>query len=222
MTTSSSENATHTVTSLVEALPFLRSAPYRLTHLATGTSVFTEGSGCGKIGFVQRGVVRVFKLSETGREITLYRISAGESCILSMSCALSHPIHQASAVVEEDAELLTLTTADFQLLVEHSHEARNYLFSQFASRLTDIMMLIEEVVFRRMDERLAHVLLELSVRLRTTTIPITHEALATELGTAREVVSRTLKEFERAGLVKLSRGTVSVLNKTALLHFVRR
>lgn len=145
-------------TQLINALPFLRSAPYTVHSLPAGTPVFTEGVDCGKIGFVQRGIVRVFKMSETGREITLYRIEAGESCILSMSCALSNPIHQASAVVEEDAELLTLTTHDFQHLVEKSHEARNYLFSQFATRLTDVMLLVEEIVFKRMDERLAALL----------------------------------------------------------------
>jgi CRP/FNR family transcriptional regulator len=122
--------------------------------------------------------------------------------------------------VEEDATLLTLTTEDFQRLVERSHEARNYLFSQFASRLTDVMLLIEEVVFRRMDERLAERLAAMSEY--TPLIEKTHEELAAELGTAREVVSRTLKEFERAGFVQLSRGAVAVIDRKGLLHFAKR
>ncbi|MFY8000642.1 MAG: Crp/Fnr family transcriptional regulator [Candidatus Kapaibacteriota bacterium] len=207
------------VSQLINALPFLRSAPYAITSLPSGTPVFTEGAGCGKIGFVQRGTVRVFKMSETGREITLYRIEAGDSCILSMSCALSNPIHQASAVVEEDAELLTLTTRDFQNLIEQSHEARNYLFHQFATRLTDVMLLVEEVVFKRMDERLAALLADLSKESQT--LSTTHEELAAELGTAREVVSRVLKDFERSGLVRLSRGSIAIPDIKALLHFVR-
>jgi len=205
---------------LFDFLPFLRSTPIMVSHVKAGTSIFTEGAGCGKIGFVESGVVRIYKLSETGREITLYRIGTGESCILSMSCALSHPIHQASAVVEEDATLLTLSTEEFQRLVERSHEARNYLFSQFASRLTDVMLLIEEVVFRRMDERLAELLVTLTKHADH--VSKTHEELAAELGTAREVVSRTLKEFEREGLVQLARGAVVVLNRNGLLHFARR
>jgi CRP/FNR family transcriptional regulator len=205
---------------LLDFLPFLRSSPVMVSEVKAGTSIFTEGSGCGKIGFVEQGVIRIFKLSETGREITLYRIGKGESCILSMSCALSHPIHQANAVVEEDATLLTLTTEDFQRLVERSHEARNYLFSQFASRLTDVMLLIEEIVFRRMDERLAERLAAMTQH--TPLVEKTHEELAAELGTAREVVSRTLKEFERAGFVQLSRGAVVVIDRKGLVHFAKR
>ncbi|MCU0424056.1 MAG: Crp/Fnr family transcriptional regulator [Candidatus Kapabacteria bacterium] len=208
------------MTTLIQHLPFLRHSSAVLTPLPAGTPVFTEGSGCGKIGFVQSGVIRVFKLSETGREITLYRLEAGESCILSMSCALSNPIHQASAVVEEDAEVLILTTSDFQHLIEKSHEARNYVFGQFASRLTDVMIVVEEVVFKRMDERLASLLAEFASTQAT--ITKTHEELAVELGTAREVVSRTLKEFERQDLVRLGRGTITVPDKKALLHSVRR
>lgn len=205
---------------IIEKLPFLRHSPTHLSSLSAGTPVFTEGSGCGKIGFVQSGVIRVFKLSETGREITLYRLEAGESCILSMSCALANPIHQASAVVEEEAEVITLTTNDFQALIDRSHEARNYLFSQFATRLSDVMLLIEEVVFKRMDERLAALLVEFAHSSEV--ITTTHEELAIELGTAREVISRTLKEFERQDLVRLSRGTITLPNKKALLQSVRR
>lgn len=205
---------------IIEKLPFLRHSPIHLSSLPAGTPVFTEGSGCGKIGFVQSGVIRVFKLSETGREITLYRIEAGESCILSMSCALSNPIHQASAIVEEDANVLILSTGDFQELIEKSHEARNYVFSQFASRLTNVMMVIEEVVFKRMDERLAGLLAELAPP--HSVITKTHEELAVELGTAREVISRTLKEFERQNLVRLGRGTITIPDLKALLHRVRR
>ncbi|MCS6807979.1 MAG: Crp/Fnr family transcriptional regulator [Bacteroidota bacterium] len=202
--------------SIIDQLPFLRLIPTTVSLLPAGTPVFTEGSNCGKIGFVQRGVIRVFKLSETGREITLYRLYAGESCVLSMSCALSHPIHQASAVVEEEAEILTTTIHDFQLLMERSHEARNYVFSQFASRLTDIMLLVEEVVFQRVDVRLAALLADLA--RHSSVIAKTHQELAIELGTAREVVSRILKDFEHRGLVRLSRGTITVAQPRKLLQ----
>jgi len=206
----------NTVSNLLDYLPFLRLVTVTKTQLSAGTEVFTEGAGCGKIGFLDAGVVRVYKLSQTGREITLYRLGTGESCILSMSCALSNPIHQASAVVEEDATLLTLSVADFQHLVERSHEARNYVFTQFALRLSDVMLLVEEVVFRRMDERLAELLHSLT--RHTTLLHKTHEELAAELGTAREVVSRTLKEFERNGWVHLSRGTIAVVQRNQLLR----
>jgi CRP/FNR family transcriptional regulator, anaerobic regulatory protein len=205
---------------LPEIFEFLRTASVSTAVLPKGTPVFTEGQGCGRIGFLLAGVVRVFKLSETGREITLYRIERGASCILSMSCALSHPIHQASAVVEEEAEIVMLTTGDFRELVRQSTQAREYVFTQFAERLTDLMLLIEEIVFRRMDERLASVLAAHAAKHRQR-LEITHEALATELGTAREVVSRILKEFEREGFVQLGRGTIDILQPQAIERFSR-
>ena len=202
--------------SLLDALPFLREIPCSRLDMPEGTAVFTEGEGCGRIGFLESGVVRVFKLAESGREITLYRIGAGESCILSMSCALSNPIHQASAVVERDARVLAVGVRDFQTLMERSHAARDYVFGQLASRLTAVMLLVEEIIFHKVDVRLARILFDHAAQHRSAPLRRTHEELAVELGTAREVISRILKDFERTGAVQLSRGMLTVFNPRLL------
>ncbi len=204
-------------TSLPQIFSFLASVPTHRMLLPKGTYVFRENEGCGRIGFVLSGSIRVVKEHDTGRTITLYRIGPGDSCILSMSCALSNPIHQASAIVEEDAEVLTVSTDDFRRLVERSSEARDYVFSIFATRLTDVMLLIEEVVFHRMDQRLASILIENAARHHTDTIHATHEQLAEEAGTAREVVTRLLRDFAARGWVEVHRGSVKITDRKGLL-----
>jgi CRP/FNR family transcriptional regulator len=185
--------------------------------MPAGTYVFRENEGCGRIGFIVSGSIRVFKEHDSGKSITLYRIGPGDTCILSMSCALSNPIHQASAIVEEDATVLTISTEDFRGLMDSSNEARDYVFSMFATRLTDVMILLEEIVFRRMDERLAGILIDHAARHHTLTINATHEKLAEEAGTAREVVTRILRDFAARGWVELQRGSITITDRKGLL-----
>lgn len=198
-----------------EEFYFLREVEHSVISMKKGEKVFTEGEGCGRLGFIISGIIKVFKDSPSGRSMTLYRIGRGESCMLSMSCALSNPIHQASAMVEEDAWVITLRPDIFRKLMTDSEIARNYVFTQFALRMTDNMVLIEEVVFKRMDQRLADTLIERSQSGREI-IKMTHEELATELGTAREVISRLLKELELSGLVRLQRGSIEIVDLKAL------
>ena len=196
---------------------FLDGVATHRMKLEKGTYVFREHEGCGRIGFVLSGSIRVVKEHDSGRNITLYRIGPGDSCILSMSCALSNPIHQASAIVEENAEVLSVSTEDFRTLIERSHDARDYVFSIFATRLTDVMLLVEEIVFHRMDQRLAGILIENSARHHTDTVVATHEQLAEEAGTAREVVTRILRDFSARGLVEVHRGSVKITDRKGLL-----
>ncbi|MCX6141049.1 MAG: Crp/Fnr family transcriptional regulator [Candidatus Kapabacteria bacterium] len=196
---------------------FLKDVPTESQTLEKGTYVFRENEGCGRIGFVLSGSIRVVKEHTSGKNITLYRIGPGDSCILSMSCALSNPIHQASAIVEEDAEVITVGTGDFRSLLDRSNEAREYVFGLFATRLTDVMILVEEIVFHRMDERLAAALIDNAARHHTDTVVATHEQLAEETGTAREVVTRILRDFSARGWVEIHRGSVKILDKKGLL-----
>ncbi len=204
-----------------EIFEFLSDTPYTVITMPKDSYVFREHEGCGRIGFVLDGSIKVFKEHPSGRSITLYRLGTGDSCILSMSCAMSNPIHQASAIVEEDAQVVTVTTADFHTLMERSSAAREYVFGLFAERLTDVLLLLEEVVFQRMDERLAAILLENAARHQDDTVIATHEELAEEAGTAREVVTRVLKEFSTNGWVEVGRGKVKILDRKGLSH-VRR
>ena len=197
-------------------LSFLNDTPHTVQLMDKGSYMFRENEGCGRIGFVVEGSVKVLKEHQSGRAITLYRLSPGDSCILSMSCAMSNPIHQASAIVEEDATVITVTTDEFRKLMERSHDARDYVFSLFATRLTDVLMLLEEVVFQRMDERLAAILIENAARHNSDTVVATHEQLAEEAGTAREVVTRVLREFAANGWVEVGRGKVKILDRKGL------
>ena len=205
----------------LELFPFLANTPFTEMTLSKGAWMFREHEGCGRIGFVIGGSVKVFKEHPSGRSITLYRLGPGDSCILSMSCAMANPIHQASAVVEEDCRVLTVTTDHFRSLMERSSEARDYVFGLFAARLTDVLLLLEEVVFRRMDERLASILLEHAVRRGSDEIHTTHEQLAEEAGTAREVVTRVLREFVSNNLVTVGRGVVTITDRKGLARIGR-
>jgi len=197
-------------------LSFLEDTPHTVQLMDKGSYVFRENEGCGRIGFVVDGSIKVFKDHSSGRAITLYRLGPGDSCILSMSCAMSNPIHQASAIVEEDARVVTVTTDEFRKLMERSHDARDYVFGLFATRLTDVLMLLEEVVFQRMDERLAAILIENAARHQSDIVNATHEQLAEEAGTAREVVTRVLREFSANGWVEVGRGKVKILDRKGL------
>lgn len=202
------------IQALETMFPFLQGTRYTPMQFSRGNTIFNEGDECGVVGFIVRGVIKVYKLAESGREIALYRIGKGESCMLSLACALSYSTHRASAIVEEDVEIVVVPVNEFRRLLDNSSEARQFVFSLFSHRLADMLTLVEEVVFHRTDERLAELLLH---RARNAVVEATHEELAFELGSAREVVSRLLKEFEKEGSVRLGRGKI-VVEDAELLH----
>lgn len=202
-----------------DIFPFLKNYPVKIISLPKDTVLFTEGENCGIVGFVVKGKIRVYKGSETGREITLYRISQGSSCILSIACILSTPIHSASAIVEEDTVLCIVNAHDVRNLLANSDEAREFVFALFSGRLANIMTLIDDVVFQKLDKRLAKFLL--NSEKNNVVHYHSHETIAIELGTSREVITRLLKDFEQRELIKTSRGTIEILhqnNLKKLLH----
>jgi CRP/FNR family transcriptional regulator len=210
-------------------IPFFNGAPPDLqraiaaeaavVRLPAGTYFLREGDSCSNFAIVVTGRIRVFKLGETGHEITLYHVGAGEACPLNVSCILSDRPVPAMARVEEDVEAITVPAATFRRWIAESEPLRTFVFQMFSNRLGDIMSLVEEVAFRRMDQRLARRLEELFPREGKSEgiVEITHAEIASDLGTAREVVSRLLKEFERLGAIRLSRGRITLRNG-ALLH----
>ena len=162
--------------------------------------------------------MRVFKLAESGQEITLYNVGAGEACPLNVSCILSDRPVPAMARVEEDVEALVIPAEIFRRWMAQYESLRTFVFETFATRLTEMMSLVEEVAFRRMDQRLARRLQDIFLESGTprTSVETTHAELASDLGTAREVVSRLLKEFERLGAITLSRGKITLKNSALL------
>ena len=162
--------------------------------------------------------MRVFKLAESGHEITLYHVGAGEACPLNVSCILSDRPVPATAQVEEETKAVIVPAAMFRRWIAEHESLRKSVFQMFSNRLTEVMSLVEEVAFRRMDERLAHRLADLLLRDSGTQryVEITHADLAADLGTAREVVSRLLKEFERLGAIHLARGRIALRDGSVL------
>lgn len=179
--------------------------------------LFLEGDICRNIGFVGKGKIRVSKISESGREITLYHVHPGEGCVLNISCAFSGGGYPATATVEYPLEMIVFPAATFQDWMAIP-EVRSFVFELFSKRLAQVITLVEEIVFRKMDQRLAEFLAN---RFHNQGRPrrivrITQEQIASELGTAREVVNRLLKEFERVGAIQNARGMVRLENESRL------
>ena len=197
--------------------PLAQRLPHDAQHLVAGRGqmIFDVGGPCQSFVALTAGSMRVIKPGSDGHEILLYRLQPGESCILTTSCLLGRARFPARGVAESGLAGFSLSQTFFVELVEQSAAFRTFTFASFAERMTRLTELIEEVAFRRLDRRLAALLLA-----RGTAIHMTHQLLADELGSTREAISRTLEEFEAHGLVKLERGHIHVLNPGALQQIV--
>lgn len=179
------------------------------------TTFLEQGSACGGLALVLSGTARVFKLAESGRELTLYRVGAGESCILTASCVLSDSPFPAFAVSETELKVLMLPSAAVRLYMNRYESWREYVFRLLAQRMATVLAVVEEVAFARLDHRLAHYL----AAAPSTELAKTHHDIAVDLSSTREVVSRLLKDFEHRGWVELARGKVTVRQRAALEDF---
>jgi CRP/FNR family transcriptional regulator len=198
-----------------DALALAASAVRRVA-LPAGAHVFEPGQPCSAFLIMTAGRVRVQLTAESGREIVLYRIERGETCVLTTSCILGSEPYGAEAVCETAVEAIALPTATFRALLDSSAAFRDAILSAYAARVGDLVLTIEETLFQRVDARLAAFLRE---RARDGVVTMTHQALAVELGSAREVVSRILKRFERAGAIALARGAIEIRNARKLTDF---
>jgi CRP/FNR family transcriptional regulator, anaerobic regulatory protein len=179
-----------------------------------GTVVFGPGKSPDNLLLLTQGSVRVQQVSEGGREIVLYRVQAGQSCVLTTACLLAFENYAAEGIAETDIVAVTIPRPVFDDLLARSKGFRDFVFATYSRRITDLFLVIEEVAFQRVDIRLAQKLLELSDAGGL--VKTTHQKLAAELGTAREVVSRQLQEFLRRGWISQSRGAVRLLDRGEL------
>jgi CRP/FNR family transcriptional regulator len=182
----------------------------QLLQAPAGAVLFEEGKPCRGFPMVLEGCVRVARGSSGGRTLELYRVTPGEICVVSTSCLFGQVTLMAHGQTLAATELVLLSPAGFERLVRHE-SFRRFVFGTFGDRLADLMALAEAVAFQRLDQRLAQALLGHGTTLRST-----HQALADELGTVREIVSRLLSRFERAGWVGLGRERIDVLDSAAL------
>jgi CRP/FNR family transcriptional regulator len=181
-----------------------------------GELMFDENQPCRGFPMLISGSARVIKSSPSGRDLHLYQVLPGETCILTSSCLLANAPYQARGVVQEEIELVVLPPGAFKLLFAQLELFRNQVFNRFSERLTELMNLVTAVAFQKLDQRLASLL-----AAKPNPVAMTHQAIADELGSFRELVSRLLKDFEHKGWVRLERGQVVVLDAAALKKFVR-
>jgi CRP/FNR family transcriptional regulator, anaerobic regulatory protein len=175
-----------------------------------GTVLFDEHQPCQGFPLVLAGGIRVLKPAANGRELPLYRVLPGESCIITSSCLLGHRDYNARGITESETTLLLLPRPLFDQWLEQP-PFRNFVFHLFSERIAELMQLVEEVAFRKLDQRLAGLLLG-----KGRLIHATHQQLADELASVREMVSRLLKSFAEQGLVRLSREQVEILDPAGL------
>lgn len=188
----------------------LQQAP--VATLPAGTTVFSENQPCAGFPLLLDGSIRVVKQAASGRELMLYRVAPGGSCIISSSCLLGRSDYNARGIAETSLTLLALPVGEFgRLLVDHT-PFRDFVFHLFAERIGELMQLVEEVAFARLDQRLAKLILA----RQSDTLAVTHQQLADELGSVREIVSRLLKGFAAQGLVSLGREQLTVTNRDGL------
>ncbi|SEK17957.1 Crp/Fnr family transcriptional regulator [Pacificibacter marinus] len=186
-----------------------------IVTLPKNTVLFGPGKSPDNLLLLLEGVVRVQQVTEGGREIVLYRVHAGESCVLTTACLLAYEDYSAEGIAETEVQAVAIPRLVFDDLVAGSKSFRNFVFAAYSRRITDLFHVIEEVAFQKVDIRLAHKLVELAGADQKLTA--THAQLAAELGTAREVISRQLQEFQRRGWVATARGAVTLLDRSALI-----
>lgn len=186
----------------------------RIVDAPAGTTIFGPGKSPENMFFMLDGTVRVQQISDTGHEIVLYRIHAGESCVLTTACLLACEDYAADGIAETAVQVAAIPRDAFDDLVATSKLFRDFVFAAFSKRITDLFRMIDEVAFQKMDVRLADKLISLAGE--TDSVPTTHQKLSVELGTAREVISRQLQEFQRRGWIALTRGRVDLLDRVEL------
>ncbi len=194
-------------------------AESRVLSMPEGTRIFGPGQAPSNFLLLLNGCIRVQQVSENGREIILYRVSAGESCALTTACLLGYEDYRAEGIAETAIEAVAIPRATFDDLIAASASFRRFVFKTFGNRFTDLCRVIDDIAFTRMDTRLAQKLLQL--KNAQGDVEATHQQLATELGTAREVISRQLHEFQRRGWLKSGRGVVSVPSDSPLHDFAQ-
>ena len=186
-------------------------AEAQLVQVPAGTVLFDASQPCRGFPLLLEGAVRVAKFAPNGREIMLYRVDPGQGCILSGGCLLGHSDYTARGIAEQDVTLLSVPPALFHELLLQFEPFRRFVFGMYGERLAEVMELVEEVAFRRLDERLAQLLIH-----RGPVLVATHQKLADELGSVREIVSRLLRSFADRGWVKLERERITVLDLKSL------
>lgn len=193
----------------------------RTVKFVKGAGVHNENNDCAGILLIKSGQLRTYMLSDDGREITLYRMFAGDVCVMSAACVLDAVTFDVFIDAEEDTELLLINTYAFNRLAGENIYVKCFAYEQATTRFSDVMWAMQQILFMSVDQRLAIFLIDELAKDNSNSLRITHEQIARYMGSAREVVSRMLKYFEQEGIVKLSRGGLEVIDKKKLRGMAR-
>ncbi|RIV23111.1 Crp/Fnr family transcriptional regulator [Alicyclobacillaceae bacterium I2511] len=180
-----------------------------------GTLLLVTGDICESVVLVVQGTIRVYQVSESGRELTLYRVEPGESCVLMLSSVLAEKSYPAVAVAETDVMAVTVPVKTFRAWMQRSTAVQKFVYDTLHRRLTNVMLLVHEITFGKMDTRIACYLLQHTLATQPE-LTVRHEDIATELGTAREVVTRILRNFEQEGILVTAKGKITVAHRSGL------
>jgi len=179
-----------------------------------GTSLIHCGDTADNFIILLQGTIRVFEAAEDGREICLYRVYQGQACALTLAKLLTRSDQNAQAIADEDVRILVMPIDYYEQLMSRSKVFRNFLMISMANCVNEVMQLVGQVSFKRLDLRVAMLLGRLSEDAATRQITVTHQEIADDLGTTREVISRSLKNFSDLGQVKLGRGSIELLSES--------
>ena len=190
-------------------------------ELSANTSICEEGQQCAQLALLLDGIGRVYKLSPGGREVTLYRIDAGEACVLTASCIMNGDSFPAMAVTETPVRAVVVSPQKVRGWICQEAQWQHFIFGLLSHRLASIISVVEEVAFKRVDVRLAEKFAH-SLAQGETCLQVTHADLAADLGSSREVVSRVLKDFTQRGLIETSRGNILLVDHDSIEQLSRQ
>jgi CRP/FNR family transcriptional regulator len=185
-----------------------------------GDSIYSADEECLGVLLIKTGQLRVFILSEDGREVTLYRLYPGDTCVLSASCILNSINFEVHISAEQDTEAILINIAAFGKVSNENVHAENFSLRNAMERFSEVMFAIEEILFSSIEKRLANYLLDQSDKVGGDKIKVTHDQIAKDIGSAREVVSRMLKVFQEEKLIEQGRGRIVILNEKGLEKFL--
>lgn len=191
-----------------------------LRTVPKGTVLHNGSENCTGLLLIRSGQLRAYILSEEGREITLYRLFEMDICLFSASCIMNSIQFDICIEAEKDTEFWLIPADVYKKIMENSAAAANYTNEIMAARFSEVMWLIEQIMWKSVDKRLASFLLEESALEGTGSLKLTHETIANHLGTAREVITRMLHYFQREGMVKLARGTIEITDAKKLTQLL--
>lgn len=185
----------------------------------TNSEIITRGEQCRGFSLILKGVVRVYKISDKGKEVTLYKLSNGDTCYLSISCMLSNEAFPAFAEVVEPTKIVFIPIDIFNRYIYNTIDFQKYMVSNLFNKYTEVINLLEEIAFERMDVRISKYLLDVSKNTNNSDfLYLTQEKIAQELGTSREVVTRILTDFKNKDIISTQRGKITITNRDKLIH----